>query len=120
MRITGEMKSKIKIVLRRTLTAAAAVGCLAATLGLLPQILRGTGFSLENGSTSGANAAVMDRFDTYVVNRLSDALDGVVAIEKHYWLSDEDIVAPEPNPECFGQADDPGQLQWLLDKAGKN
>lgn len=119
MRITGKMKSKIKMVLRHTFTAAAAVACLAATAGLLPQILRGTGFSLEEGSASGANVALMDRFDTYVVNQLSDALDGVVAIEKHYWLSDEDIVAPEPNPECFGQSDDPAQLQWLLDKAGK-
>ena len=26
-------------------------------------------------------------------------------------------VAPEPNPDCYGQTDDPASLQWLLDEA---
>lgn len=26
-------------------------------------------------------------------------------------------VAPEPNPDCYGQTDDPATLQWLLDEA---
>ena len=26
-------------------------------------------------------------------------------------------MAPEPNPDCYGQTDDPASLQWLLDEA---
>jgi exopolysaccharide biosynthesis protein len=59
----------------------------------------------------------MDRYDTYITNVLSDSLEGVVAIRKEYWLSDEDMIAPKPNPDCFGETDNPGELGWLLAEA---
>lgn len=64
---------------------------------------------------SSTDAAIMDRFDMYMTNGISTALEGVLAVEKVYWLRDEDPVAPEPNLACYGQTDDPASLQWLLD-----
>ncbi len=53
----------------------------------------------------------------YITNTLSDALDGVLSIKKVYWLNDDDLVAPEPNQACYGTAESPSELQWLLDAA---
>ena len=65
------------------------------------------------------DSALMDKFDMYMTNEISNALDGVLSVEKVYWLSDNDLVAPEPNQECFGIADDASSLQWLLDDAAE-
>jgi len=40
-------------------------------------------------------------------------------LKKVYWLKDEDLVAPEPDQAKFGEADDPSELQWLLDEAAE-
>jgi exopolysaccharide biosynthesis protein len=53
----------------------------------------------------------------YMTNQVSNALDGVLAIEKIYWLNDHDLIAPEPNPNGYGKTTDPTSLQWLLDEA---
>lgn len=63
------------------------------------------------------NMALMDRYDMFMTNKVSSALDGVLSIKKVYWLSDDDLIAPEPNQACYGETEDPASLQWLLDKA---
>lgn len=69
----------------------------------------------ERGST--VNLALMDHYDMSMTNTISNALDGVLAIKKVYWLSDDDQVAPEPNQDNYGKTSDPSTLQWLLDDA---
>lgn len=103
-------------VIRGLITAVAAVVCCVLTLELLKVFLLGTGAAPGAGG-AGTSAAIMNHYDTYITNSMSAALDGVVEIERVYWLSDDDLVAPEPNPDCFGQTDDPSTLQWLLDEA---
>ena len=107
----------MQTVLRWVLTAAAAIACCVCTLYLLSTVLLSTGFSLNAPAAAGTNAVVMDRYDTYITNALSDSLEGVVTIRKEYWLSDEDMIAPRPDPACFGETDDPATLQWLLEDA---
>ena len=75
------------------------------------------GSGLVAATGNAANAAIMDKFDMYITNRVSDALDGVLNIEKVYWLSDTELVAPEPNPANYGTADKPEELNWLLEEA---
>jgi exopolysaccharide biosynthesis protein len=41
----------------------------------------------------------------------------VEPVRKVFWLKDEDLVAPEPDQEKFGQTDDPASLGWLLEEA---
>ncbi len=95
-----------------------SVGCLALLALLLGSMLvSGGAKDAANGNTS--NGMLMDRYDMYMTNQISDALDGVLAVEKVYWLNDEDIIAPEPDQTKFGSTTDPSSLQWLLDEAAE-
>ena len=62
---------------------------------------------------------IIDQFDMYIDNVISDALEGILATEKVYWLQDEDMVAPVPDPANYGQTDDPEDLEPILEQAQK-
>ena len=55
----------------------------------------------------------------YMANVTSDALEGILSVEKVYWLQDEDPVAPRPNPEKYGETVDPRDLKAVIENAGK-
>lgn len=61
--------------------------------------------------------AVLDSFEMFMHNVVSDALEGIRSIEKVYWLRDEQLVAPKPDKEKFGQTKDPSALQPVIDQA---
>ena len=72
------------------------------------------------GSASGEKVpdkAILDRFDMYIHNVTSDALEGVRSIEKVYWLRDGDVVAPRPDLEKYGEVSDPGEMTDVLKAA---
>lgn len=71
----------------------------------------------QSAAASGESAALMDRYDMHMTNQISSALEGVLSIDKVYWLRDSDQVAPEPDQTKFGETGDPASLQWLLDEA---
>lgn len=102
---------------RTICAAAAAVFSIAITAVLLYLVLLSAGTKSQSVQTSGTNAALMDKYDMFVTNAVSNALEGVLSIEKVYWLSDSDIVAPEPDQSCFGEATSPSELTWLLEEA---
>lgn len=99
---------------RRAAGVIGAIFCAVLTVLLLAAVLFGGG---DPRPAAGSGAAVMDKFDMVIGNAVSDALDGVLNLEKTYWLSDDVLTAPKPNPDCAGQSQDPGELQWLLDEA---
>lgn len=111
-----EKKGKGRGLKRALLALAAAVSCVL-TAGLLVTVAMGTGSGGPGSVANSSSAVVMDRFDTYIDHVRSDALAGVVTIEKVYWLSDEDLIAPVPDPACYGQTDDTSTLGWLLEAA---
>ncbi len=76
---------------------------------------------LPGKSTGGAffRAAMMDTYDRHVTNQISSALEGVLNIQKVYWLSDSDQIAPEPDPDKFGETTDLAQVQAVVDAAQK-
>ncbi len=104
-------------VLRGFVTLVASVVSLALTAQLLLPVAMASGDASAASGGDYTRWAVMDRYDTFVTHAVSDALEGIKVIKKTYWLSDDDLVAPEPNPACFGTTDDPSSLQWLLDEA---
>lgn len=109
--------TKVKKVILGILTAVTVI-CSMAAIAVLVVSIGLTSGSME--SASGAKAvdvAIMDRYDMYMTNKVSEALDGVLSIEKVYWLSDDDQVAPEPDQSKFGETDDPATIQWFLDAA---
>lgn len=65
------------------------------------------------------SSAVPDSFGMYMTNVTSDALEGILAIDKVYWLHDEDTVAPKPNPENYGETDEPRAMEPVLEQAAK-
>lgn len=84
---------------------------------MLLAVAQGTGDTSADSSGGSANHAILDRYDMLITNSVSEALTDIVTIDKVYWLSDEDLIAPEPNPDCWGTTSDPSTLQWLLDEA---
>lgn len=91
--------------------------CFALTAFVLFLFVCHTGKTKAGDQVNPVDYAVADRFARYMNNSISDALDGVLSIEKVYWLSDSDLVAPEPNPECYGTSNDPEVLQSVIDSA---
>ncbi len=111
-------KSWIHIALKAVATVAASAISLVLTATLLNTILLGTGVPTK-ASAEAADQAIMDSYDMYMTNQVSNALDGILAIEKIYWLNDNNLIAPEPNRDCYGKTTDPASLQWLLDQAAE-
>ncbi len=91
--------------------------CILATLALLVSMVGNLGNAGSSVQSSSTNVSIMDKYDRFITNEISDALDGVLSVPKSYWLSDDDLVAPKPDPEGYGKTDDPASLQWLLDEA---
>lgn len=54
------------------------------------------------------------KVDRLVTNAASDALDGIVVIRKIYSIPEGDLVAPLPNPACYGVTNDPAEVQSVL------
>ena len=100
-------------------TVVAALVSLVVTVALLLVVLLGSGSVVSKAKGNTPDAAVMDKFDMYMTNKISNALDGVLSIKKVYWLSDSDLVAPEPNQACYGQVSTPAELMWLLEEAAE-
>ena len=95
----------------------AVVLCLCCTVGVLLSIALG-GNTPGQGAT-GANMAVLDRYDMAITNQLSASMDGILAIDKVYWLRDEDVVAPEPDQKLFGETYDPKDIATVLEAASE-
>ncbi len=108
----------LKKIGRCFLTLTVAAASLAVTAALLLAVMQIAG-SAEGKAAAAPDMAIMDRYDMYMTNQISSALDGVVVIERVYWLSDDDKVAPEPDPSKFGTADSAAELGWLLEAAKK-
>ena len=90
---------------------------LAMTAVLLGSVVLVLGGGSASAAAASANVTIMDKFDMFMTNQISSALEGVLNIEKVYWLSDSDQVAPEPNPDNYGTADSASELGWLLEEA---
>lgn len=81
---------------------------------LLCFLLLGGGNSGASGETHSADLAIMDRYDMYMTNAISSALDGVLSIDKVYWLHDTDTIAPEPDPGNYEKVSAPTAMEEFL------
>ena len=60
---------------------------------------------------------ILEKYEMHMTNVRSDALEGILSIDKVYWLHDEDLVAPKPDPDNYGQTDEPKQLRSVIRSA---
>ena len=97
--------------------ALLAIISMVLTCALLGMVVLGKSDPGKTEQKSSVDLALMDRYDMVMTNVVSDALDGVLSIEKVYWLNDDELIAPEPNQANFGETSDPSTLGWLLEEA---
>ena len=102
---------------RALLTILLAVPAMALTVKILNWAVTNVGVPGNANVVSAPELAVMDRYDMKMTNEISTALEGVLSIEKVYWLNDDDQIAPEPNQEKYGYTTDPASLQGFLEEA---
>ena len=102
---------------RILLTALVSIPALSLTFSVLNWGIFHIGVPGESANAGSLELAIMDRYDMQMTNEISSALEGVLSIEKVYWLNDDDLIAPEPNQEKFGTTTDPSSMQPFLDEA---
>lgn len=112
-----EKKRKKHSVLQILLTLVLSAASLCAMAFGLRWALLHVGVPGTTTQSEAASLAMMDRYDMYMTNVISNALDGVLDIEKVYWLNDDDMIAPEPDQEKFGKTNDPATMQAFLEEA---
>ena len=108
------MKHKI---LKICLTCVLCVASLGLTAAIALWGIDHVGLPAESGGGKFFKAAMMDSYERYMTNQISGAMDGIMNIEKIYWLNDSDLIAPEPDPEKFGTTTDLAQVQAVVDAA---
>lgn len=95
----------------------AVVVCVAVTVAMVAGMFLMAGTASGSSAGGSSNVTILDKYDMFITNEISNALDGILAVEKVYWLSDSDLVAPEPKAENYGTASTPAELMWLLEEA---
>jgi exopolysaccharide biosynthesis protein len=112
----GTMKNTFKLI-RWLLAVAISIGSIWLTKDTLEFLMASDGVGQKKISTTPVDKRIMDAYDMDMNNRLSDALDGMLDIEKVYWLNDDILVAPEPDQENFGTFTDPRDMAPVLEQA---
>lgn len=82
-----------------------SIVCLGSSYGGFGSVLTSMGINVQ------------ERLGIFSNHTVSNALDGLIPIERIYVLNDSDIVAPEPDQSAFGSTNDPASLQWLINTA---
>lgn len=67
--------------------------------------------------TEPVNFGIMDVYDSVITLAVQDASAAAHAVPKVFWIPENALIPPVPNPACYGETDDPASLQWLLDEA---
>ncbi len=65
------------------------------------------------------NHSIMSKFEMFINNASAEALDGIVPIKKQYKLSEDLVVAPEPDQSLFGIASSPDELEAVITEASE-
>lgn len=92
---------------------AACISCGLSAVMLLSLLHAGSG-----NSTPVLKAETAEVFEQQIDALLSTETDSdVVTVHSTRILQDSDLIAPEPNPDCFGTATDPHELGGVLKAA---
>jgi len=106
-----------KLISKIKLPAAILLYGLTVFVSLLMVVLLGfSAVSKPVPAETLPDVSVLDSFDAYLDEIMTAASEAAKSTPKHFWIKDGD-PAPVPDQNLFGQADDPKDLQWLLDDA---
>ena len=110
-----EKRNILRQSIRGILTAAAAAAAVFAAVWTMCSLMHTD--VRDMWAEPGGDWDLKERYNSCVTQAVSNSLEGMEPIRWVWELSDEDLVAPEPNPAAFGKTADPSGLQWLLDAA---
>ena len=125
----SKRRNKASLVLFVLLTVLLVPAATLATGRLLLEMFENVGRPKPATYREAENLTVLADFDAFVEQQLSKTREALLSAErpdwqtevepvrKLYWIEEGTLVAPEPDQSCYGEADSPAQLQWLLDKA---
>ncbi len=105
-------------VIKKCLSALSAIIGLGLTGLILFLFLASTGSDALDPSNN-VSASLMGKFEMYVNNSSSEALNGIVPIKKIYKLAEDLVVAPEPEQDLFGTVSTPAELEGILAEASE-
>ena len=131
-------QSKAGRIIRIILTVILVPLCTLATGKLLMDMAQTVGRPKTAPSAkikSITSMTVLDDFDAYVEKAMSQADSGLKVnhlglteqpepteeetepVRQHYTIPDDALVAPKPDPSCYGQVDSPAEMEPILKKA---
>lgn len=105
--------------LHRLIVSCLGLAAAALTVMFLCWVVQYIGSPAQKGSGEKINFSVGEKYDMFINNRISDALDGVLSVDKVYWIGKDELVAPKPNPNGYGEAESPEELIKVLNAAEK-
>ena len=71
----------------------------------------------EPAETEPSNYAMMDSYDSFIADTMSDAYEGANSVKKLFWIDEDAELPPVPEAANYGETTDPTSLQWLVDAA---
>lgn len=70
-------------------------------------------------STTDTKLDLVGRLDVYMNNFASDALGDLAYIKKIYTIEESALVAPKPNPACYGVTTNPADIDAVIEQAAE-
>ncbi len=98
-----------------------------ATAELLGRMYQNLGRPKLSEPSRTASVAIGQQVNTYLTGQISAARESLLSsdkpvievepVRKRYWIEADAQVAPEPNPDCYGETTDPEVLKQVLEDA---
>ena len=109
--------------------------CAFATVKLLMDMVETVGRPKTAAVAKTKDKAILDNFDAYVEKKMAQTDGGLSLshlgltelpepteaetepVRQHYTIPDDALIAPKPDPSCYGTADSPAEMEPILKKA---
>ena len=128
-------QSKAGRIFQIILTVILVPVCTFASVRLLGWMLETVGRPKTAVVVKTKDMAMLDDFDAYVEKSMAQADSGLKVshlglteqtqpteeetepVREQYTIPEDALVAPKPNPSCYGQVDSPAEMEPILKKA---
>jgi len=104
-----------KQIIKILLCIPACLLCAAVCLYLLTHII----FRQADHAPIEAakDVQIIDVHDEQIDTQIQASKDHILAVPKRFWLPEDTMIAPEPDPSRYGTATSAADLGWLLEAA---